>query len=650
MPCEPEDPYRQLFDTSPDALVVVGGDGRIELVNLQTERLFGYARGALVGEPLALLIPDRLSDAHEGHVSRFAGNAETRSMGAGRQLFGRHRDGTDVPIEVNVNSCRTDAGLRITAAIRDTRERSRLEAPAKLIADRLASAVESIQDAVALFDSSNHLVLCNSVYRMLIGDSLEGPLVGRSYEQLLDAWIGDIAFENEDKRARFRDSRLAQQNHAEPTTVDLRMRDGRTLRVIDRRTADGGIVKTIWDLTDDVRLAEDVREARGAAETASRAKSDFLSSMSHELRTPMNAILGFAQLLQRDKKEPLSARHVERVDHIVKGGEHLLRLIDDVLDLSRIEAGAVSISTESVRVSDVLHEVATTLESMAARHGILIEVASMPESLPSVAADRTRFVQILTNFGSNAIKYNVPAGKVTLSAATTHAGRVRIVVADTGRGIAAESQVKLFQPFQRAGQETGPIEGTGIGLVICRRLAALMHGEVGFRSVVGTGSEFWVDLPIHVGSATHASPSQARDAPESRVVGEGRRLVLYVEDNNANVSFMKDLVSTFENVDLLTAATAEMGIELARAQLPEAIIMDINLPGMSGLDALRALRDIAETKDIPIIGLSAAASERDRQRARDAGFHRYLTKPVKVDELVSALEEILPVPRSRRSS
>lgn len=262
------------------------------------------------------------------------------------------------------------------------------------------------------------------------------PLVGRSYEQLLDAWIGDIAFENEDTRARFRDSRLAQQNHAEPTTADLRMRDGRTLRVIDRRTADGGIVKTIWDLTDDVRLAEDVREARGAAETASRAKIDFLSSMSHELRTPMNAILGFAQLLQRDKEEPLSARHAERVDLIVKGGEHLVRLIDDVL-----------------------HEVATTLESMAARHGIVIEVASVPEPLPSVAADRTRFVQILTNFGSNAIKCNLPAGKVTLSAATTHAERVRIVVADTGRGIAAESQVQARSsgsicPFMSARRRT----------------------------------------------------------------------------------------------------------------------------------------------------------------------------------------------------
>ncbi|MDB4943247.1 MAG: hypothetical protein JWP97_2781 [Labilithrix sp.] len=639
--------YRELFDSAPDALVVVGATGTIEVVNLQAERLFGYGRGALVGQSLAVLIPERLRDQHEGEVSRFLASAETRTMGAGRQLVGRHRDGTELPIEVNVSPCRGERGPTVTAAIRDTRERTQSEAPAKLIAGRLASAVESIQDAVALFDDTNRLVLCNSVYRMLIGDSLQGPLVGRSYEQLLDAWIGDIAFEDESARARFRGSRLEQRARREPTSLDIRMRDGRTLRVIDRQTADGGIVKTIWDLTADVRLGEEVREARGAAEAASRAKSDFLSSMSHELRTPMNAILGFAQLLQRDKKEPLSDRHKERVAHILQGGEHLLRLIDDVLDLSRIEAGTVSVSTEPVRVTDVLEEVASTLESMAARTGIAVEVGRVPPDLPMVSADRTRFVQILTNFGSNAIKYNRPGGRVIFTVATTVPGRLRVTVGDTGPGIPVESQGKLFQPFQRAGQETGPIEGTGIGLVISKRLAELMHGEVGFRSVVGEGSEFWVDLRVHA-STLPSAPKHSRGPSTVRAKGNGPRLVLYVEDNSANVDFMMDLVGTFGDIELLVAPTAEIGIELARARRPDAIIMDINLPGMSGLDALRALRELPETKTIPVVGLSAAASERDRQRATQAGFYRYLTKPVKVDELIDTLEEVFLAASARR--
>jgi CheY-like chemotaxis protein len=366
--------------------------------------------------------------------------------------------------------------------------------------------------------------------------------------------------------------------------------------------------------------------------------------MSHELRTPLNAILGFAQLLQRDKKEPISLRHRERVDQILKGGEHLLRLIDDILDLSRIEAGGLSISTEPVDVADVLAEVKATLEPMASRQGISVDVDAAPLELPMVSVDRTRFAQILMNFGSNAIKYNRPSGRVTFTVTAPSAGSVRVTVWDTGMGIPVEKQEKLFQPFQRAGQETGPIEGTGIGLVITKRLAEMMRGGVGFRSVAGDGSQFWVDVPIHE-SAPRSSkkPVVTASALSDRILGGARRTILYVEDNPANVTFMRDLLSAFENLDLLTASTAEIGIELAHAHLPEVILMDINLPGMSGLDALRALRAVPETRDIPVIALTAAASERDRQRGVEAGFYRYITKPVMVEDLVNALEALLSV-------
>jgi CheY-like chemotaxis protein len=208
-------------------------------------------------------------------------------------------------------------------------------------------------------------------------------------------------------------------------------------------------------------------------------------------------------------------------------------------------------------------------------------------------------------------------------------------------GIPAEKQDKLFQPFQRAGQETGPIEGTGIGLVITKRLAEMMGGGVGFRSVAGEGSQFWVDVPIHESQTQSTAKLPARTEPTERILGEGQRLVLYVEDNPANVTFMKDLISSFENIELLTAPTAEKGVELARGHGPHVILMDINLPGMSGLDALRALRDFPETRQIPVIALTAAASERDKQRGIQAGFYRYIAKPVKVDELLLALEELL---------
>lgn len=634
----------QLLDTAPDAMVVVGNDGRILLVNLRAEELFGYQRSELLGQPLELLIPERARHGHTLHLEKFFAHPEARPMGSGLELHARRKDGSELPIEVSLSPLRTVHGITVSAAIRDISERKRLEAAARLLAERLASAVESIQDAFALFDNRDRLVLCNSVYRSLVGSWVTGPLVGESYECLLDAWAHEIDFRNDSDRLRFREERLARRGD-QTATFDVRLRDGRSLRVIDRRTAEGGIVKTIWDLTEDEHRAEELRLARAAAEAGSAAKSEFLSSMSHELRTPLNAILGFAQLLKRDRKEPLSSRQQERADQILKGGEHLLRLIDDILDLSRIEAGGISISTEPVGVAEVLEEIRTTLQPMATAQAIRLELAVPAGELPMLSADRTRFKQILMNFGSNAIKYNRPAGSVVFAVSLPGADRLRVTVRDTGAGIPLEKQDKLFQPFQRAGQEAGPIEGTGIGLVITKRLAELMGGDVGFRSVPGQGSEFWVDMRVHLSQARSSAPPPVQDPTALRFTGTGQRRVLYVEDNPANVRFMTDLLEAFENLEVIVAGTAEAGIEIARSQRPEVIIMDINLPGMSGVDALRALRVQPETKGIPVVALTAAASEHDRRRGIQAGFHKYITKPVKVDELLAVLEQLLMSPK-----
>lgn len=628
--------FAQLLDAAPDAIVVVGEDGMIDFVNTQTEHLFGHTRGELVGQDLEILIPERLRSGHGAHVTRFLANPAARPMGSRLELFGRRKDGTEIPIEVSLSPVRSESGVTVSAAIRDITARKRAEAEVKLNSERLASAVESMQDAFALFDAEDRLVLCNSVYRRLLGESLNGPLAGESYERLLDACLRQT---NLPDRDAFREECLVDR-HERTRTFDIQMTDGRAFRVTSRPTAEGGVVKVIWDLTKDERRAEDLRSARAEAEGASAAKSEFLSSMSHELRTPMNAILGFAQLLQKDKREPLSARHQERVHHILKGGEHLLRLIDDILDLSRIEARRVSISTEPVSVAEVLGEVHTTLDPMAARQGIRLEVGPVPTDVPPIAADRVRFAQILMNFGSNAIKYNRAAGKVTFEVSSPDAGHVRVTVQDSGMGIPLDKQSKLFQPFQRAGQEAGPIQGTGIGLVITKRLAELMGGRVGFRSVPAEGSAFWVDMPVHAVPTRSQTQRTFSSNAATLAAGSASRRILYIEDNPANVTFMTDLLGSFDRIELFTCGTAEHGLREVQRLRPDVILMDINLPGMSGVDALRVLRKMPETSGIPVIALTAAASDRDRVSGEKAGFYRYLTKPIKVDELLSALEEL----------
>jgi CheY-like chemotaxis protein len=323
----------------------------------------------------------------------------------------------------------------------------------------------------------------------------------------------------------------------------------------------------------------------------------------------------------------------------MRGGEHLLRLINDILDLSGIEAGRTSISVEPVHLAEVLEELRVTLLPMATHHGISLAVDILPAEIPAVLVDRTRFAQVLMNFGSNAIKYNRAGGAVVLSVERRPDGRVRVSVIDSGIGIPLGEQDKLFQPFHRAGQETGSIEGTGIGLAISRRLAALMHASVGFTSKPDIGSTFWIDVVAEGERGAVAEVPSIGALVTLHVVAP--QIVLHVEDNPANIAFMTDLLGGFPSIELVTATTAELGIGLAVTRRPATILMDINLPGMSGLEALHALRSSPVTAGIPVIALTAAASDRDRERGLAAGFFRYLTKPVRVDELLLALDAVL---------
>jgi signal transduction histidine kinase/ActR/RegA family two-component response regulator len=390
------------------------------------------------------------------------------------------------------------------------------------------------------------------------------------------------------------------------------------------------------------RVESELNAAMAAADRANRAKSDFLSGMSHELRTPLNAILGFAQLLESGSPAPTATQR-RNIEQILKAGWYLLELINEILDLALIESGKLTLSTEPVALADVLVECRAMIEAQARHRGIAISFPHFATPL-FVNADRTRIKQVLINLLFNAIKYNRLEGTLAVDCAPGAPGFVRICVRDTGAGLTAEQLAQLFQPFNRLGREAGPEEGTGIGLVMTNRLVRLMGGAIGAESTPGVGSVFWVEFPVAV--APRLTPVEAAAPSTALVDGPLLRHVLYVEDNPANLELVAQLVARRHDLRLLSATDGRLGVECARACRPDVILMDINLPGLSGTAAMKLLRADPSTAHIPIIALSSNAVPRDIQLGLQAGFFDYITKPIVVSQFMQALDHALLRPRA----
>ena len=397
---------------------------------------------------------------------------------------------------------------------------------------------------------------------------------------------------------------------------------------------------TTQDITEQVLRETALRQAKQEAEQANQAKSEFLSSMSHELRTPMNAILGFAQLLQLRRE--LTTEQQQDVAEILKAGRHLLELINEVLDLSRIEAGALSLSLEPVLCCEAIDESLALLQPMAEHHGILLREDPRKVCFVWFQADRTRLKQVLVNLISNAIKYNRPHGSVTLRMVSGSPGFARIEVSDTGYGIDEALLPLLFQPFQRLDAATRGIEGTGIGLAICKRLVESMGGTLGVESSPDIGSTFWLELP-RIEPATPAAAHLTEMASPALPASMAAATLLYVEDNPANLRLVEQIVATRPHWRLLSASTPEIGLELieVHANTLDVILLDIDLPGMNGYQMLKRLQDEPRTAAIPVLALSANAMPNDIRRGLAAGFLDYLVKPIEVPEFLRILDGLL---------
>jgi len=445
---------------------------------------------------------------------------------------------------------------------------------------------------------------------------------------------------SEDEAAALVDSFNAMLTEIEQRTLALESSKQEVMRLNEE------LEKRVQERTMQLELANSELElAIEEARNANQAKSAFLSSMSHELRTPLNAILGFAQILAADNLPTTQEQKKEFAGHILKSGRHLLTLINEILDLAKVEAGALTLSMEPVGLAEVLTECRAMIEPLAATRGIRVHfpAAGAPENAAAlVQADRTRLKQVLLNLLSNAVKYNREGGEVVVECTACGTDRLRLSVRDTGMGLRPDQVAALFQPFNRLGQENGTQEGTGIGLVFTKRLVGMMKGEIGVTSTPGVGSTFWIELSAAAPLAQLAAPAQPGEGEATAAPGGAQaRTILYIEDNPANLRLVQEILAFRTELRLLAAPDGHVGLALAHTHHPAIILMDLNLPGMSGFEVLAQLRREPDTAHIPVVALTANAMPRDIERGLSAGFARYLTKPIDIEQFNEAIDGVL---------
>ncbi len=479
--------------------------------------------------------------------------------------------------------------------------------------------------------------------------SLHYPFVGAGAKALFgldpaaikrDASVLSAVVEPGD-RARYLAQVDAEEQNLQPLAVDSRIHpaDGSPMKWVRNyvRPSRGPDDSIIWDgvvvdITQQRNAEEQLRVAREQAEAANLAKSSFLASMSHELRTPLNSVLGFAQLLAMGARERLNEQQLEFIHMIEGSGRQLLALIEQVLDLAKIEAGRVTLSMESVEANGMIGDLGGIARALAEARGQTVEVKPLPENA-HVLVDLTRFNQIMTNFISNAAKYGPQGGRIEIGCRVMPDGRIEFHVADDGAGIPIEQQSQVFEAFNRLGREGSAVEGTGIGLATAKRLAEFMQGDIGFESEPGKGSRFWVRF--NRTAAPQAAPAAPARPMHFAQNTTGR--VLYIEDNPANVLLVTRVLASVPNLVLLTADKGAAGIALARAEQPDLILLDIHLPDMDGFEVLRRLRADETVAKTPVIALSADADNRSLERGSVAGFNDYLTKPIQVDRFLATV-------------
>jgi len=663
-----------ILNTVADGIITLhASNGIIETVNPTAQKMFGFSIAELAGLNFSVLIPELDQEQRNGSLQHYSPSDAERAVGIGREVIGWRKDNKPFPLEIAVSEMWLGGERYFTCILRDIS--ARRQAEEELLK---AGALQS-----AIFNSENFSSIATDAKGVIqIFNVGAERMLGYTADEVMNKVTPAEISDPEEVIARAKTLSVELATAITPGFEALVFKASRGIEdiyeltyirkdgsrfpavvsVTALRDAQSAIIGYLLIGTDNTVRKQieaertilnealelkniELERATFVAERANLAKSDFLSSMSHELRTPLGAILGFAQLIESGSPA-LTTSQKKSIDQILKAGWYLLELINEVLDLALIESGKLALSLEPVLLADLMNECEAMIEPQAQSRDIKV-IFTRPEFPYCVKADRTRVKQIVINLLSNAIKYNEVNGTVTVTCSIMPHDTVRISVHDTGAGLTGEELTQLFQPFNRLGQNANE-EGTGIGLVVCKRLIDLMKGNIGVESIPGEGSTFWIELEQTSASEIDNQHQLQLPIPQQPHNDALLYTLLYVEDNPENLTLVEDIIARRPDIHLLSAKNARQGIHLARAALPDVILMDINLPGISGYDAFNMLFDDPLTTHIPVVALSANAMPRDIEKGLNAGFFRYLTKPIKVKEFMETIDLALKFAKTKQ--
>lgn len=630
---ESEMRYRAIFETVLEGIITIDEQGIIQDMNRVSERIFGYDRTELIGRNVSMLMPSPDADKHDEYIRKYMLGGDAKIIGRGRDVKGLRKNGDVFDMHLSVSELNLPTGKNFVGCVRDISKRILAENKLKTSQERLRKSQQFAK--IGSWDwqlETDELYWSDQVAPLLGLDDLKGEL----RKERLGEWV------HPDDRDQVKTAIRAclEKGHEYNSihrvlwpdgTVHWVHEQGNTVRDDQNRAV--RMVGVIQDVSEAKRREEELDYARKQADEANKAKSEFLSRMSHELRTPLNAILGFAQLLGFSRKHPLSDRQAQQVTQIVAAGQHLLELINEILDLAKIEAGRLSLSLEAVPLKPVVDECLDFCQTMALEKNIIIQV---PQSMDyRVYADRTRLKQVILNLLTNAIKYNNENGHVWLDIKAIETGRLRISLKDDGLGIDAQFQDQMFKPFNRLGAETTQIEGTGIGLTLTKQLVELMNGTIDFESELGEGTHFWVDFDS---SDIHDHAVEKMFAPKLALAE--RKTILYIEDNPENIELMVQIINMVDYLSLVTRQNPLEALAEVQEINPDLIMVDYNLEEINGLELVERLQALEGYVTPPIIVLSASNEVKIKQKADDVGIYEYFMKPLNITAFLEKMSSL----------